>query len=195
MTSLRISVLVLTLVSAGSALAAAPSMRELPRTDAFRTVADAMESRLADEVISTGTFDMAAVEVVGQATTTSAELTKMHAAIATAKAQELADKVPTGLAASTTNAKFTGTAVKTAGRRFSAVYAYAPESGEAEKKARTLWVLVHKAGITEKNGRVLTARARYHDPSTGTKKYFTHTLFLNTQTGRGLALSMVSGTM
>lgn len=194
MKSLRIAAVVLSLVFVGSAVAGTPSMRELPRTDGFRKVADAMEQRLADEVISTGTFDMAAVEVTG-AGATARELSRFHSGVATAKARELVEKVPTGLAASTTVGKFTGTAVKVAGRRFAAVYAYAPESGEAEAKARTLWVLVHKAGITEKNGRVLVARARYHDPSTGTKKYFTHTLFLNTQTGRGLALSMVSGTM
>ena len=192
MKSLSIKALVL-LISAGVALAGTPSMRELPRTDALRKIADAMEQRLADEVISTGTFDLAVVQVSGAAGDEG--LAKLNVEVATKRARELTDKVPAGLAEATTVKAFTSSAVTAAGRRFAAVYAYAPESGEAEKKARTLWVLIAKAGIKAANGRVATTRVRYWDPMTGSKKYFTHTLFLNGETGRGVALSMVSGTM
>jgi hypothetical protein len=194
--TLKIAALVLSLATAGSALAEGPYLRQLPRTDSFRKVADAIGTRLRDEVISTGTFDIGAMQLVARpARLTDATLARLNLDLADRVAKMHDDKLPKDLAAGTTVKPFSGTLVKATGRHLAAVYAYAPQSGQEERLAKTVWVLLGKADVKEGNAKVVTSRARFYDSSTGTKKYFTQTLFLNTETGRGLVLYMVSGTM
>lgn len=197
MYALRALVLAATLATAGSALADSLYLRQLPRTDPFRKVADAIGTRLRDEVISTGTFDIGAMHVVGSSgrKLTDRELATLNLSLAGKLAKMHDDRLPRDLAAGTSVKPFSAELVARTGKHLAAVYAYAPESGADAKLAKTTWVLVGKAGVTPANGKVVTSRARFWDTSTGTRKYLTQTLFLNTESQRGLVLYMISGTM
>lgn len=196
MNAFRALVLAVTLATAGSAAAESLHLRQLPRTDPFRKVADAIGTRLRDEVISTGTFDIGAMQVVGATRKlTEKQLATLNLNLADRIAKMHDDKLPKDLAAGTSVKPFSADLVARTGKHLASIYAYAPQSGQDARLARTTWVLVNKAGVTPKNGQVVTSRARFWDKSTGTHKYFTQTLFLNTESKRGLVLYMISGTM
>lgn len=197
MYALRALVLAMTLATAGATLADSLHLRQLPRTDPFRKAADAIGTRLNDEVISTGSFDIGAMQVVGSRgrKLTDAQLAALNLNLAAKLAKLHDDRLPKDLADGTSVKPFSAELVARTGKHLAAVYAYAPQSGENEKKARTVWVLVNKAGVNARNGQVVTSRARFWDSSTGTHKYLTQTLFLNGQTQRALVLYMISGTM
>jgi hypothetical protein len=180
-----------------SAFADTPYLRQLPRTDAFRSAADAIGTRLRDEVISTGTFDIGAMHVVGgpKRALTDRELSSLNLDLAGKIAKMHDDTLPKDLATHTTVKPFGPERVAQTGKHLSSVYAYAPESGETTRLAKTVWVLVGKAGVKAESGQVVTSRSRFWDSSTGTHKYFTQTLFYNGETRRALVLYMISGTM
>lgn len=187
-------VLLVALATVSSTFAAPLYMRQLPHADPFRKVADAIGTRLRDEIISTGTFDIGAMQVVG-GKPTDAQLASLSLDLCARIAKLHDDRLPKDLAAGTRVKAFSADAVATAGKHLAAVNAYTPGNGEEVRLAKTVWVLIGKAGITPANGRVVTSRARFWDSSTSSHKYFTQTLFVNTATNRGLVLYMISGTM
>lgn len=197
MNAIRVLVLALTLVTASAADAQSMYLRQLPRADSFRKAADAIGQRLRDEVISTGSFDIGAMHLVGAGgkPLTDAMLAGLNLDLVAKIARLHDDKLPADLARNTTVKPFTAQRVAVVGKHLSSVYAYAPQSGDTERLAKTVWVLVGKAGVNPSNGRVVTSRSRFWDRSTGTHKYLTQTMFFNGGTGRALVLYMISGTM
>lgn len=196
MKTLTIAALALSL-TVGQVFAEGMFLRQLPRDDAFRKAADAIGTRLRDEVISTGSFDIGAMHLIGnpQRKLKDSELKKLNLDLAGKIAAMHSDALPKGLAEGTSVKPFSATVVNATGRHLASVYAYSPGSEQDVRLAKTTWVLVGKAGVTPKNGSVVTSRARFWDSSTGTKKYFTQTMFFNADTGRALVLYMISGTM
>ena len=193
----RVLALACALATATSAFAGSMSMRQLPRTDDFRKAADAIATRLRDDVISTGSVDVGAMTVVGapDRALTAKELSTLNLDLAAQLAKMHQDTPPADLAKHTSVESFGGKAVETAGKRLSDVYAYSPGSDAEAKLAKTVWVLIGKAGVTKANGKVVTSRSRFYDKGTQSHKYFTVEMFMNTETGHALVLYMITGTM
>lgn len=193
----RMLVLALAFATATSSFAGGMFFRQLPRTNDFRKAADAIGTRLRDEVISTGTFDIGAMVVVGApARALSAkELSALNVDLAGNIAKLHQDTPPADLAKNTTVEPFSGTAVSRTGKYLASVYAYTPGNGESDRLTKTIYVLTGKAGVTAKNGTVITSRSRFYDTSTQSKKYFTQVAFYNADSGQALVLYMISGTM
>ena len=186
--------LVLALLLAAPAIAAGPYVRELPRTDAFRSAVDAIGTRFRDAVISTGVLDVRALQLVGAADgCTYAELSKANVdLVARIARMHYENDLPADLAGSTRAKAFAPADVSRAGKILALeVNAHDPRSGEDFKATKQLWVLVNKLGLKAGRGVTVTTRVKYgiKDDS----RHFTQMLFVNPESRRALALYMIEG--
>jgi uncharacterized protein with GYD domain len=182
------------LACATLALAATPTVRQLPRTDAFRKTVDSIGSKLLDEIISTGSLDVGAMIVTPHRAVTPTEARALNLQVAGQIARARGDKLPKGLGAKVSVTAFSPAAVSQAAKYLAEVNAYDPRSGAEKELAKKVWVMVGKLDLKD-HGTVVTSRTKFHDDSSESDKHLTTMLFLNTQTGLALALYMVEGEM
>lgn len=187
----------LLLAFAGTAVAGDLYLRQLPRQDAGRRAVEAIGSRLRDEVISTGTFDLGAMQLVGAHGRTLApkELVKLNLDLAGRIARLHEDRLPFDLAARSEVKPLTGDVVLKAAAYLAEVNAYSPRSGEETRLAKTVWAMLGKLGLKSGQATVVTSRARGYDETTSSRRFLTQMLFLDQASGRALVLYMIEGTM